>query len=54
MNKKISTILTIHNKDFLIERVCYGLIENLSEKAESSVLEPPDVGSLTSIVTLAL
>lgn len=38
MNKKISTILTIHNKDFLIERVCYGLIENLSQKNEQIIV----------------
>lgn len=38
MRKKISTLLTIHNKDFLIERVCDGLINNLSEDNEQIIV----------------
>ena len=36
--KKVSTLLTIHNKDFLIEQVCRGLIDNLSENNEQIIV----------------
>jgi glycosyltransferase involved in cell wall biosynthesis len=38
MSKNITTVLTVHNKDFLIERVCKGLIDNLSEKNEQIIV----------------
>ena len=34
----VSCILTIHNKDFLIERVCQSLLNNLSNKTNQLII----------------
>lgn len=36
--KSVSILLTIHNKEFLIERVCQDIINNISENVEQIVI----------------
>lgn len=36
--KSTSILLTIHNKDFLIEKVCNGILENISDNVEQIVI----------------
>ena len=36
--KNVSCVLTIHNKDFLIERVCQSLVNNLSENTKQLIV----------------
>jgi glycosyltransferase involved in cell wall biosynthesis len=38
MSKKTSILLTVHDKEFLIERVCQGIINNVSESVDQIIL----------------
>lgn len=38
MNKSISCLLTTHNKEFLIEKVCYGIKNNISELVKEIIV----------------
>lgn len=38
MNKTISCLLTTHNKEFLIDRVCYGIKNNISELVKEIIV----------------
>lgn len=38
MKKNVSVLLTVHNKEFLIERVCDGIINNISKNVNQIIV----------------